>query len=129
SSIPVSDIAVPGPEGLIIDIEGRWVVPGLWDHHVHFGQWAMATRRLDLGPATSAAHAAILVREHLRHTQPEPGTVLLASGFRDGLWVDAPTPELLQFGDIPVSLLSADVHTLWSNNAALRMLGLPESHW
>ena len=127
--VVIPDITVPGDEGLVVDLDGRWVLPGLWDHHVHFGQWAMASRRLDLAPATSAAHAVSLVREHLEHTRPEPGTVLLAWGFRDGLWADVPTLDLLDFGDIPVALLSADVHCLWSNRAALRMLGLPESDW
>jgi predicted amidohydrolase YtcJ len=112
-----------------IDVEGRWVIPGLWDHHVHFGQWAMAARRLDLSAATSAAHAASLVGDALADTPPEPGVVFLASGFRDGLWPDAPTPELLEFGDIPVALLSGDVHSLWTNRAALRMLGHPAEDW
>jgi predicted amidohydrolase YtcJ len=124
---PTSDIELPGQGDY--DLEGRWVLPGLWDHHVHFGQWAMAARRLDLSGATSAAHAASLVGDALVDTPPEPGVVFLASGFRDGLWPDAPSPELLEFGDIPVALLSGDVHTLWTNRAALRMLGQPAEDW
>jgi predicted amidohydrolase YtcJ len=124
---PPATIELPG-EG-DYDLEGRWVIPGLWDHHVHFGQGAMATRRLDLSGATSAAHAASLVRDALATTPPEPGVVFLASGFRDGLWPDAPTPELLEFADIPIALLSGDVHTLWTNRAALRMLGRPAEDW
>ncbi|MGB3909354.1 MAG: amidohydrolase family protein [Pseudolysinimonas sp.] len=124
---PPTDIELPG-EG-DHDLEGRWVIPGLWDHHVHFGQWAMAARRLDLSPATSAAHAASLVRDALADSPLEPGVVFLASGFRDGLWPDTPVPELLEFGDIPAALLSGDVHTLWTNRAALRMLGRPDEDW
>ena len=30
-----------------LDLEGRFVMRGLWDHHVHVEQWAMARRRLD----------------------------------------------------------------------------------
>jgi predicted amidohydrolase YtcJ len=124
---PPSTIELPG-EG-DYDLEGRWVIPGLWDHHVHFGQWAMGSRRLNLSPAGSAAEAADLVRRAIAESPPEPGVVFLASGFRDGLWPDAPSPELLEFGDIPVALLSGDVHSLWTNHAALRMLGRPESDW
>jgi predicted amidohydrolase YtcJ len=112
-----------------LDLEGRWVLPGLWDHHVHFGQWALGSRRLDVSPAGSAAEAAALVRRAITETPPEPGVVFLASGFRDGLWPDAPSAELLEFGEIPVALLSGDVHSLWTNRAALRMLGRPESDW
>ena len=121
-----SNIEVPG-EGEI-DLEGRWVLPGLWDHHVHFGQWAMASKRLDLSSAGSAAEAASLVRHAIERTPPEAGVVFLASGFRDGLWPDAPTPELIDF-DVPVALLSGDVHCLWTNRTALRMLGRPDEDW
>jgi predicted amidohydrolase YtcJ len=129
ASIPLTDLEVPGDEGVVVDLEGRWVIPGLWDHHVHFGQWALAAQRLDLSPAVSAAHAASLVADAVAASPPEPGVVFLASGFRDGLWPDAPSPELLEFGDIPVALLSGDVHTLWTNPAALRMLGRPAEEW
>ena len=44
-----------------IDLDGRWVFPGLHDRHVHFSQWAMVSRRLDLAGADSAAAVAALV--------------------------------------------------------------------
>ena len=122
-----SDLHVAG-EG-DYDLEGRFVLPGLWDHHVHFGQWAMASRRLDVSGAASAAEAASLVLAHVAANPPAAGTVYLASGFRDGLWADAPTAELLEAGDLPIALLSADVHSLWLNTAATRVLGLPASDW
>ena len=116
-------------KGEQIDLEGRWVGPGLWDSHVHFGQWTLLSRRLDVSEVRSAASAADRVREHLAQHPPAPGTVLIGQGFRDGLWPDAPTPELLEFGDIPVALVSGDVHCMWTNAAALRMLGLPPEAW
>jgi predicted amidohydrolase YtcJ len=128
-AIEPTTIEISGEAHEEFDLKGRWVLPGLWDHHVHFGQWAMGSRRLDLSPASSAAEAAALVRRAIAANPPEPGVVFLASGFRDGLWPDTPSPDLLDFGDIPVALLSGDVHTLWTNRAALRMLGRPESDW
>jgi predicted amidohydrolase YtcJ len=122
-----TDIHLPGDGEF--DLDGRWVVPGLWDHHVHFGQWAMASRRLDLASATSAADAAAVARSAVLADPPPAGTVYLASGFRDGLWADVPTRELLDVGDLPLALLSADVHTLWLNEAATRVLGLSASDW
>ncbi|HWU29302.1 MAG TPA: hydrolase, partial [Microbacterium sp.] len=38
-----------------LDGDGTWVVPGLWDHHVHTVQWALDAQRVPLGGATSAA--------------------------------------------------------------------------
>ena len=113
----------------VVDLQGRWLQPGLWDSHVHFGQWSMLTRRLDLTPARSAVETAALVREHLAQHPPAPGTVLIGQGFRDGLWPDAPTVELLDVGEAAVALVSGDVHCMWTNAAALRLLGLPPEAW
>ena len=49
-----------------LDLDGRWVVPGLWDRHVHISQWAMAARRIDLADVASAADAAELVAASVR---------------------------------------------------------------
>ena len=41
----VVDIAPAGAlprRGLVVDAEGGRVIPGLWDHHVHVVQWALA---------------------------------------------------------------------------------------
>jgi len=112
-----------------VDLDGRWVGPGLWDSHVHFGQWALVSRRLDVSGAGSAAETAALVRAEVERHPPEAGTVLVGQGFRDGLWADAPTPELLEVGDVPVALVSGDVHCMWTNAAALRLLGLSAEAW
>jgi len=112
-----------------LDLDGRWVGPGLWDSHVHFGQWALASRRFDVSAAASAAETAALVRDEAARRPPVPGTVLIGQGFRDGLWPDVPTPELLDVGDIPVALVSGDVHCMWTNAAALRLLEMPPEAW
>lgn len=44
-----------------VHLDGRWLLPGLWDNHVHFSQLAMVQQRLDVAPAESAAQAADLV--------------------------------------------------------------------
>lgn len=109
-----------------VDLDGRWIGPGLWDSHVHFGQWALVSRRLDVSAAASAAETAHLVRDELARHPRAPGEVLIGQGFRDGLWPDRPTPELLEFGDTAVALVSGDVHCMWINAAAQRLLALPE---
>ena len=126
-SEPEARVSKPADD--LLDLDGRWVGPGLWDSHVHFGQWTLLSRRLDVSSAGSAAEAAALVRDELGLHPPEAGAVLIGQGFRDGLWPDAPTPELLEFGDVPVVLVSGDVHCLWSNRAAVRMFGLPDEAW
>src|SRR4051812_11581917 len=72
----------------VVDLDGRVLLPGLWDAHVHFDQWTLTRRRLDLSPAGSAREAAALVAARLRTDPPEPGTLLVGHGFRDALWPD-----------------------------------------
>ncbi|MDH6181264.1 putative amidohydrolase YtcJ [Microbacteriaceae bacterium SG_E_30_P1] len=105
-----------------IDLDGRWLLPGLWDEHVHFTQWALTANRLDLSGATSAREAAEIVRGAVGRD------MLVGAGFRDGLWPDAPTAALLDAaaGPVPVVLVSADLHAVWLNSAALRQFGLAD---
>jgi predicted amidohydrolase YtcJ len=114
----------PGVE--TVDLDGRVLLPGLWDAHVHFDQWTLARRRLDLGPATSAAQAVALVAELLRAEPPEPDTALVGHGFRDALWPDAPHRGLLDAvtGPVPVVLVAADLHCCWLNSAAAARYGM-----
>ncbi|MFB2597297.1 amidohydrolase family protein [Herbiconiux sp. P17] len=119
-----------------IDLDGRWLIPGLWDHHVHFSAWAAVSRRLDVSAARSAAEVIALVRGATagrpRPTAGVPtrgaaagGGVLVGFGFRDGLWADEPTAAGLDAvsGDHPVVLVSGDLHCCWLNSAALALFG------
>ena len=111
-----------------ISLEGRWVMPGLWDQHVHFTQWAIVRRRLDLSSATSAAFAAQIVGARLLAELDVP-EALIGNGYRDALWDDEPTAELLDevSPHRPVVLLSGDLHACWVNTAARFAYGLPHA--
>lgn len=116
-------IAEIGPElGAGIDLGGRWILPGLWDQHVHMSQWAMFRQRFDVSGAASASQAAAIVA-----AQPTPrnGAVLVGVGYRDGLWPDAPTRDVIDaaVADTPVVLISGDLHSCWLNSAALMRFG------
>ncbi|MGY4924729.1 amidohydrolase [Streptomyces sp. 900105755] len=108
----------------VLDLDGRVLLPGLWDAHVHLAEWASARRRLDLSGTAAAREVADRVRAHGR-TAPGAGTVLFGYGFRDGLWPDAPDKRLLDAAlpDRPVALVSADLHAVWLNSACLALAG------
>ncbi|GAA1317020.1 amidohydrolase [Pseudonocardia xinjiangensis] len=109
----------------VVPLDGRSVLPGLWDNHVHFDQWTLARRRLDLGSARSAGKVVELVARRMRTDPPERDTALVGVGFRDALWPDAPHRALLDpvTGGTPVVLVSADLHCCWLNSAAARTYG------
>lgn len=114
------------PEGRDeVRVGGRFVLPGLWDHHVHFDQWAQVRVRMDLSSADSAASAVRLVSHHLDCRGRDVVAPIVGYGFRDGLWPDLPHRELLDrvAGDVPVVLVGADLHCAWLNTAALRRFG------
>lgn len=120
----IVDIAPTGalrPVGEVLDAGGAWAVPGLWDNHVHTVQWALAAERVALGAARSATEAA----ELMRGVPPLPDGRVVGAGFRDALWADAPTLELIDrtTGATPAYLINADVHSAWLNTAALRREG------
>ncbi len=108
-----------------IDIDGRWLLPGLWDHHVHANQHALAVRRIDLSAAASAAHAARTMADNLSRIRIAEGQPVIGHGFRDGLWPDTPTVDLLDAAvpGMPAVLISGDLHCCWLNTPALEMYG------
>lgn len=111
--------AVPVPaRAAVVDAEGRYCLPGLWDEHTHMVQWALAMSRLDLSGAGSAAQVVDLVRGAL------PAPAVVGYGFRDAPWPDVPTRQALDqaAGSTPVVLVSGDLHGAWVNRAGAEVL-------
>lgn len=123
-SVPAAQ-AEPVDAPARIDAAGRWLIPGLWDRHVHMNQWALARRRFDLMGATSAAHAAQLARAALDDFDRSSGQPLTGFGFRSGLWDIQPHKGILDeaVGAVPAVLISWDLHSAWLNTAALAAYG------
>ncbi|NEM91686.1 amidohydrolase [Galbitalea soli] len=107
----------------LVALDGRRVIPGLWDNHVHIGQWALTASRLDVSGCTSAAQVAAVIRDSGRTESP-----LVAVGFRDALWPDRPSTALLDgIGPGPVAVVSGDLHAVWLNTAAVALYGVRDA--
>jgi predicted amidohydrolase YtcJ len=104
-----------------VDAEGRWLLPGLWDAHVHLGQWALASRRLDLSATRSPEAALAVVAGAVGEGRPVVGM-----GHRAGTWPRPVTVAELDAvsAGVPVVLVNSDFHHGWLNTAALDALGL-----
>lgn len=125
----IAQITPPGRSdaaGEVVDVDGRYVGPGLWDAHVHFTQWVIRSRRLDLTGTANADEVLAVVRRALESDAPRTDGVLIGYGFRDGLW-PAP-PSLAAFDAVapndPVVLVSGDLHCAWVNSAGAARLGM-----
>jgi predicted amidohydrolase YtcJ len=105
----------------VVDGAGRWLIPGLWDAHVHLGQWALARRRLDLSQASSPEDALALVGRAVRS-----GRLVVGTGHRAGTWPRPVTVAELDAvsAGVPVVLVNGDFHHGWLNTAALDAFGL-----
>lgn len=120
----IVDIAPTGAlpaTGEVLDAQGAWAVPGLWDNYVHTVQWALAAERTPLGGAMSAADAA----QRMGTAPVLPDGRRVGSGFRDALWPDQPSLSVLDAvtGAVPTYLINADVHSVWLNSTALEREG------
>lgn len=122
--------AGPGADALqteVLDAEGRWLLPGLWDRHVHLDQWAQARTRLDLSATACAEDVLAAIDSGLRAA---PGQELFVGfGHRSAGWPRQPSVAELDAvteAAAPgraVVLISGDMHSAWLNTAALDLLG------
>src|SRR3954454_16081998 len=113
----------PAPNARRIELEGRCVLPGLNDGHVHFPTWSLDHSQVRLEGARSLADAIGRVADGLASARP--GAWLRGLGWRDADWTEPPTRAALDAiaPDTPVVLTSKDYHSLWLNSAALARAG------
>jgi predicted amidohydrolase YtcJ len=120
----IADIGPAGAlprRGTVLDADGCHLAAGFWDHHVHTVQWALNAQRTPLDAAGSAAEAVALIRA----VEPLADGRRIGTGYRDALWHDAPSLEMLDAatGVVPTYLVNADAHSMWLNSAALEREG------
>jgi predicted amidohydrolase YtcJ len=105
----------------VVDLNGRCVLPGFTDSHVHFLQWSLYQREVRLEDVSSLEQAIERVASAVRSA--EPGAWVRGSGWRSGNWSPPtePTRQALDAvsGETPVALQARDGHSLWLNSAAL----------
>jgi predicted amidohydrolase YtcJ len=111
-----------------IDLDGRTVVPGLVDAHVHFLSWALARDRVDVRDAPTAALALEQLAERAAADRAagSDGTWLIGGGWTEAMLAGHPDPAAAldaAAGGRPAALWSRDHHALWLNTAALGRVG------
>lgn len=113
---------------LVLPADGRWLIPGLWDAHVHMQQWARLRSQLDLSGTASPEDVVTRVASAAREMDEagQVDRVVAGHGYRSGSWARLPTVAELDAvsGRHPVALVSADVHNGWLNTHALDALGV-----
>lgn len=111
------------PAKRVIDLEGKTVIPGIIDAHVHLLNYGRRKRDLDL---TGVADEDELIRRVAdRAAQAAPGTWITGSGYElpeqpHHRRLSAATPEH------PVWLVRKDAHSGIANRRAMELAGLPQ---
>lgn len=117
--------------GLGLDLEGRAVIPGLIDAHVHFGSYSIGLARgyLDLDNVLSKEEAISRVAEAA--AAAPPGRWILGGGWNKNVWPDAAFPAATDLDAVapmhPVALEDKSRHATWVNTRALVASGLTAS--
>lgn len=130
--IEVSATLDPVASEEVLDADGRWLIPGLWDEHVHMRQWAEASSRLDLSRTQSAGDVLAAVAKRVAELKASPlasaasPLTLVGAGFRISEWPDTATTSALDAvtEGLAVALISGDGHCGWLNSRALQFFGL-----
>ena len=112
-----------------LDLGRRMLLPGFVDGHVHFVEFALRRRRVDLSGARSLEEALRRVRQTVDETPA--GQWVLGGGWDRNLWPDPAWPDKRALDQVsrahPIALDSKDVHTLWVNSLALRLAGIDDA--
>jgi predicted amidohydrolase YtcJ len=109
----------------VLDLEGRYVYPGLIDAHCHFAGYGLSLRQADLSGTRSFDEVINRLMEHYTRYK---GTWLLGRGWDQNDWEkkEWPTRERLDslFPDVPVLIRRVDGHAALINGQAIKMAGL-----
>jgi len=114
-----------GPDTAVIDLEGRFLMPGFVDAHVHLMAGGLAGSRIDLRGCGSPEEFVRRVADGTRGL-PE-GAWLLGGGWNEEDWGgEPPTRGWLDRAapERPVFLFRTDLHTGLASSRALAMAGL-----
>lgn len=115
-----------GDETNVIDLEGKTVIPGMIDAHVHF--LGLGNRLLQLDARNVRDKDEIIERVADHAAEAAPGEWIQGRGWDQNRWTvkEFPTKEELDAAspENPVYLGRVDGHAAWVNSRALEIAGI-----
>ncbi|WP_028574886.1 amidohydrolase [Desulfonatronovibrio hydrogenovorans] len=121
----------PGPGTRTIDLEGSLVLPGFWDSHFHYYQWAMGRTYIPLDRAESFIHCLEMIRHKASILAMHGSSQWLQGlGFNESDWPENRMPLRRDLDivspEIPVLIWRCDMHLAVANSRALQLSGLAD---
>src|SRR6185436_3093612 len=102
------------------DMQGRIIIPGLTDAHLHLKYYSLGLQKIDCETDTKEE---CLRRVTERVQKSRPGEWILGHGWNQNVWGNWPAASELD--DIapnnPVYLTAKSLHAAWANTKVLQM--------
>jgi predicted amidohydrolase YtcJ len=114
-----------GPNTKIVDLEGKMVLPGFIEAHVHPSGTAAVLAGVSIFNATTSDECLKLIKDYL--IMNPNASVIRGFGWNYAAFgPKGPTKELLDsvVADKPAMLFAMDGHSTWVNTKALEMAGI-----
>ncbi|MCC6804120.1 MAG: amidohydrolase [Anaerolineae bacterium] len=121
--------ALAGAGTTQLDLNGRHVVPGMTDAHIHWQMLTQALQNVQLYNLPSRQAALDRIADRARQTPP--GQWIGGFGWLQDDWDDRRFPTARELDavtpDHPVYLVARSGHSAWVNSLALRLSGIDAS--
>jgi predicted amidohydrolase YtcJ len=112
--------------GQAIDLQGKTVIPGLIDAHLHFVSYGLGLTAVELEGVTTLKEAQRRIAERVSATKP--GDWIRRGRWNCNLWADGAFPTRYDLDRVapnhPVMLPSKDGHSIWVNSKAIELAGV-----
>ncbi|MCY3779530.1 MAG: amidohydrolase [Chloroflexi bacterium] len=112
-----------------LNLDGRTVLPGLTDAHLHWEAQSRALKSVDVFEVSSKESALERVAE--RATKTATGEWITGQGWAQDLWADRAFPSKSDLDSVaprnPVYLSAKSGHAGWANSAALAAAGITDA--
>src|SRR6202158_2520073 len=118
-----------GPATKEIDAQGRLLLPGFTDCHIHFMDGSLGLTRVDLNGATTVAEIQKRVQAYADAHPARPNDAWIQGmGWTYPTFGSSALPNKKILDDVvpdrPVYLVAFDGHSSWANSKALAMAGI-----
>jgi len=111
-----------GPHTVVVDLGGRFVMPGFNDAHLHLANGGFEKMNVELSGTKSLEEMKARISEHVKSAGP--GEWIQGRGWDDTKWAEQKIPTRQDLdavtGEHPALFIRTDGHMLVANSAALR---------
>jgi predicted amidohydrolase YtcJ len=128
SDAPIA-AALTSPDVTVRDMQGKTILPGFVDGHMHLMLLGQALNKLDLGRCKSLADIRAAIRSYAA-AHPDVPRILCRG------WMHIMTPDGARASDLddldvtgknrPILIDTKDLHSTWANTAGIAELGAAE---